>query len=365
MPVGKDGILLNNLNPNEDVYVYSNIKYNIPYTKKINFDQNDIEEDKFKYVDKDTKEEKIDELGYKQALIADLKKQAQEYIIKNSVPKVNYQIKSDVQGVTDIGDIIKVYYKTLGIEILTNVISYEYDCILKKYIFLEFGNFRKTIKDIFSNLNSNFFSALKESNEEIKTNLSEKINTLFMDENEDLKNVSVSVANNQILILDNTPIEEAQDVIKLDNQGIGHSDTGVNGEFKNIISIDGTLNTKNIPNFESAVKESQNKTLHVGSLQNKKGIIKVYNNNDEVMIQINNEGITVVRKDGLQILFNNEVGMQILNSVGQTMLSVNNNEITCNNLNIKNNFSIFGLRAKKIKIRDAQGNVLTDGIGLY
>lgn len=365
LPVGKDGILLNNLNPNEDVYVYSNIKYNIPYTKKINFDQNDIEEDKFKYVDKDTKEEKIDELGYKQALIADLKKQAQEYIIKNSVPKVNYQIKSDVQGVTDIGDIIKVYYKTLGIEILTNVISYEYDCILKKYIFLEFGNFRKTIKDIFSNLNSNFFSALKESNEEIKTNLSEKINTLFMDENEDLKNVSVSVANNQILILDNTPIEEAQDVIKLDNQGIGHSDTGVNGEFKNIISIDGTLNTKNIPNFESAVKESQNKTLHVGSLQNKKGIIKVYNNNDEVMIQINNEGITVVRKDGLQILFNNEVGMQILNSVGQTMLSVNNNEITCNNLNIKNNFSIFGLRAKKIKIRDAQGNVLTDGIGLY
>lgn len=365
LPVGRDGILLNNLNPNEDVYVYSNIKYNIPYTKKINFDQNDIEEDKFKYVDKDTKEEKIDELGYKQALIADLKKQAQEYIIKNSVPKVNYQIKSDVQGVTDIGDIIKVYYKTLGIEILTNVISYEYDCILKKYIFLEFGNFRKTIKDIFSNLNSNFFSALKESNEEIKTNLSEKINTLFMDENEDLKNVSVSVANNQILILDNTPIEEAQDVIKLDNQGIGHSDTGVNGEFKNIISIDGTLNTNNIPNFESAVKKNQNNALHVGSLQNEKGIIRVYNNNNEEMIQINNEGITVLRKDGLQILFNNEVGMQILNNVGQTMLSVNNNEITCNNLNIKNNFSIFGLRAKKIKIRDAQGNVLTDGIGLY
>lgn len=68
------------------------------------------------------------------------------------------------------------------------------------------------------------------------------------------------------------------------------------------------------------------------------------------MIQINNEGITVLRKDGLQILFNNEVGMQILNNVGQTMLSVNNNEITCNNLNIKNNFSIFGLRAKKIKL---------------
>lgn len=365
LPVGKDGILLNNLNPNEDVYVYSDIGYGYPYTKKINFDQNDIEEDKFKYVDVITKEEKIDELGYKQALIADLKKQAQEYIIKNSVPKVNYQIKSDIQGVTDIGDIIKVYYKTLDIEILTNVISYEYDCISKKYIFLEFGNFRKTIKDIFSNLNSNFFSALKESNEEIKANFSKKIDTLCMDEGNDFKNGNIIADNNQILMMD-TPVDYMpKDVIKLDNQGIGYSNTGVNGEFKNIISIDGTLNTKNIPNFESAVKESQNKTLHVGSLQNKKGIIKVYNNNDEVMIQINNEGITVVRKDGLQILFNNEVGMQILNSVGQTMLSVNNNEITCNNLNIKNNFSIFGLRAKKIKIRDAQGNVLTDGIGLY
>lgn len=186
-----------------------------------------------------------------------------------------------------------------------------------------------------------------------------------MNERNNFKNGNIIANNNQLLMVDKLPKENAKNVIKLDNQGIGYSNTGVNGEFKNIISIDGTLNTNNIPNFESAVKKNQNNAMHVGSLQNRKGIIEVYNNNDEVMIQINNKGITVFRKDGSQILFNNEVGMQILNNAGQTMLSINNNEITCNNLNIKNNFSIFGLRAKKITLRNPQGNVSTDGIGLY
>lgn len=364
LPVGRDGILLNSLDKNADVYVYSNIGYDIPYTKSVNFDQNDVEEDKFKYVDRISKEEKIDELRYKQALIADLKKQAQEYIIKNSVPKVNYQIKSDIQGVTDIGDIIKVYYKTLNIEILTNVIAYEYDCIRNKYIFLEFGNFRKDIKSVFYNLNFGVANILKENNKEIQMNFFEQLNTLSTNIKNNYQSGNVITNNNQLLLLDKLPKENAKNVIKFDDQGIGYSNTGLNGEFKNIISINGTLNVNNISNFKSAIKENQNKILNIGNRQNKDGTIKIYNNANELIAQMDNEGIIIVTKDGSQIIFDNIYGMRIINKDKQ-ILHIEDDTISCANLKVENNFSIFGLKAKKITIRNEQGQIIRTGIGLY
>ena len=45
MPVGKDGILLNALDDTQDLYVYSGISYEIPFTKTISFEQDINEED--------------------------------------------------------------------------------------------------------------------------------------------------------------------------------------------------------------------------------------------------------------------------------------------------------------------------------
>ena len=91
LPVGKDGILLNELDPDASLYVESGTQYDIPYTKTVSFTQ-DIEEEN--YTDEETGE--VDEEAYKHALIEDLQVQAQAYVSENSTPKVNYTFADNV-----------------------------------------------------------------------------------------------------------------------------------------------------------------------------------------------------------------------------------------------------------------------------
>lgn len=137
MPVGKDGLLL------DELYVYSDTQYSIPFTKTVSFNQ-DINEDDYETTE-----------AYNAALKADLATQAQEYVNKYCLPSVNYNLKGNPEKVTDIGDIIEVRDARIGVDILTSVISYEYDAITNKYVNLEFGNFSKSLNELISNIERN------------------------------------------------------------------------------------------------------------------------------------------------------------------------------------------------------------------
>ena len=91
LPVGKDGILLNALDEEANIYVTSSIEYDIPYTKTVSFEQDINAED---YTDDDGE---LDEEAYKQALINDLYNQAINYINTNDIPKVNYTLKANLE----------------------------------------------------------------------------------------------------------------------------------------------------------------------------------------------------------------------------------------------------------------------------
>lgn len=143
LPVGKDGILLNEVNPSASIYITSNTQYAIPYTKTVTFEQ-DINEDD--YPD--------DETAYKTALVNDLRTQATAYLATNCVPKVNYTLKAHLDKVTDIGDVINVKDSRLNLNLMTSVIAYEYDCILEKFTEIEFGNFKPTLSSLLPTITS-------------------------------------------------------------------------------------------------------------------------------------------------------------------------------------------------------------------
>ena len=130
LPVGKDGQLLDSL------YISSSTQYEIPFTKVVSFTQ-EVDRD---YYPSDA--------AYIAALKLDLRQQAQAYLDKYCVPNVNYTLNGKPEMVSDIGDIIRVYDKTLGIDITTQVISYEFDAITESYKSLQFGNFQKTLGDL-------------------------------------------------------------------------------------------------------------------------------------------------------------------------------------------------------------------------
>lgn len=134
LPVGKDGVLL------QDLYVYSETQYNIPFTKTVTFEQ-DIE-----------REDYPSDAAYIAALRADLKKQAKNYLAIACVPTINYTLRGNPEKATDIGDIIEVKDARIGVDVLTKVISYEYDAITNKYVTLEFGNFTPKLSSLMSDI---------------------------------------------------------------------------------------------------------------------------------------------------------------------------------------------------------------------
>lgn len=136
MPIGKDGCKLNLVNPSASVYITSSTQYDIPFTKCVQFQQDIIQQDY------------PTEAQYKAALVADLTAQATQYLNQNCVPKVNYNLKANLEKITDIGDVVEVIDDRLGVHIMTNVIGYEYDCISGEYVSVEFGNFTETLSDL-------------------------------------------------------------------------------------------------------------------------------------------------------------------------------------------------------------------------
>ncbi len=134
LPVGKDGILLNALDPSASIYLTSQTQYNLPYCKTVTFYQDSIVQDDYPT-----------EAEYKQALIDDLTQQGTDYLAEHCVPQVNYTLKANLEKITDVGDTIRVIDDRLGVDLLTHVIGFEYDSIFEKYTETEFGNFTNSV----------------------------------------------------------------------------------------------------------------------------------------------------------------------------------------------------------------------------
>ncbi len=220
LPVGKDGILLNALDPSASIYVTSEVQYSIPYTKTVSFNQ-DIDEEDYETTE-----------AYQQALVSDLYAQASAYVEENSLPKVNYTLKANLEKVTDIGDTIEVIDDRLSVNMLTHVIGFEYDCISERYTEIEFGNFTQSL----SGFANSVTAGIQKTYEETQAT-KDSIITI-------LEKSYVVYDGTQILVLDALPKEEAQNVIIIDSQGIGFSQSGINGTPTSKWAIDGSMQLK-------------------------------------------------------------------------------------------------------------------------
>ena len=221
LPVGKDGILLNDMNESISIYIVSDTQYGIPYTKSVTFEQDLNQED---YL---TPSGEPDEYAYRLALVNDLRNQATEYLKINSVPQVNYTLKAIVDKIVDIGDVIEVIDERLNVDIMTNVISYEYDCLLNKITELEFGNYRPTLAGFNDHITAHVNTTVQQATNEIYTTMSDSF---------------VVYDGTDILVLDRLPKSTALNVIKIGGSGgVSVSHDGINGDFTEIITLDGTI----------------------------------------------------------------------------------------------------------------------------
>lgn len=297
MPVGRDGILL------PEKYIRSEIQYDLPYTKAVSFDQSHIEEQDYTDADGNT-----DETAYRNALIDDLRRQAQAYIGVNCIPKVNYTLSANIDVVTDIGDTVRVDDDRLGIDILTNVIAYEYDCILKEYTLVEFGNFRQTLSNLMQTINAQTRDIVSDSTEAVRVVLGAELQQATDRIWNAMSDSYVIYDGDKILVVDRLPKETAQNCIMINSGGIGFSSTGINGTFNSAWTIDGTLNMQSINVINLTANLIKGGTLKLGSNLNESGLIELYDSVNNLIGVMDSNGLRMYGQDGSYVLMNQEVG---------------------------------------------------------
>lgn len=352
MPVGKDGLLL------DETYVYSQIQYPIPYTKTISFDQNNVLEDDYK-----DSQGNLDENAYRQALINDLRDKAQTYVEENSLPQVNYTLKANIEKITDIGDTIEVIDERLGVDIMTNLISYDYDCILGKYTELEFGNFTQKLSNLLTSITTATTTAINNANNSIVITLGDEL----AEAQEKIWNALGSsyciYEGDKILIVDTLPKEDATNVIMINNGGIGFSQTGINGTFQSAWTIDNVLNMEQINVINLTADLIKGGTLKLGSNLNQNGQIEVYDEANNLIAQLTKDGLKMYGQDGSYIVMNNDVGFAGYDINNNKIYWVDRDEFHMKKSVIEEEITLCN-KLRFIPITITNGNVTNDGIAL-
>lgn len=296
LPVGRDGLML------PEIYVESETQYSLPYTKTVTFNQNVSQED---YTDDDGH---LDEEAYHNALIVDLRQQAQNYVDANSVPQVNYSLKANLDKITDIGDTVQVIDERLGVNIMTSVISYDYDCILERYTQVEFGNFKQSLSNLISTVTKSAENMVQESAQVLQVTLGEELQQATDRIWSVMGNSYVIYDGDKILVVDSLPKETATNVIMINNGGIGFSQTGINGTFNSAWTIDGTMDMQQINVINLTADLIKGGTLKLGSRENESGILEIYDEANNLIGLMDKNGLKMYGQDGSYVLMNDEVG---------------------------------------------------------
>ncbi|MBR2677821.1 MAG: phage tail protein [Bacilli bacterium] len=359
LPVGKDGILLNDLDDEQPLYIESTVQYDIPYTKSVSFEQNDINEDDYKDEDGN-----LDEERYKQALIDDLYNQAAAYVSENSVPKVNYNLSANVEKVSDVGDRIEVIDEKLGINLMTRIISFDYDCILEKYTNIEFGNFMPKLSDLMSNITASTEQLIQEQNSTLAITLNRELTDATDKIWNALGNSYVIYDGDKILIVDSLPKETARNVIMLNNGGIGFSNNGINGTFNSAWTIDNVLNMEQINVINLTADLIKGGTLKLGSSLNQNGQLEVYDEANNLLAVLNKNGLRMNGADGSYVIMNNDVGFAGFDRLDNKIYWVDKDVFHQKKSEVEEEITLVKkMRILPITITDSQNNIVNDGIG--
>lgn len=353
LPVGKDGILLNALDDSASIFVTSEIQYDLPYTKTVSFTQDGINQEDY-----------ATEQAYTQALVEDLMMQATTYLETNCVPQVNYTLKANLEKITDVGDTVEVIDERLAINMLTNVIAYDYDCILGKYTEIEFGNFKNTLSGLVGNITASVDQVVTNQVQGISVSMNEQLQEATDSIMGVMGDSYVIYDGDQILVLDRLPKESAVNVIRLNNGGIGFSQSGINGTFTSAWTIDGTLNMQAINVINLVADMIKGGTLKLGSHLNASGQLELYDNANNLVGQMNRDGLKMFGLDGSYVVMNDEVGFAGYDRNDNPIYWVSGEEFHMKKSVVEEEITLCNqLRFIPIQITQS-GSVVNEGIGL-
>lgn len=308
--------------------------YDIPYSKVVKFD-NPLEVEAFET-----------EAEYYSAVKNWLRGQAQNYLTENSVPKVNYKVSASIDRVSDVGDTIQVKHPKCKVDILTDVISVEYDAIRKVYTQIEFGNFKSELKSLKSTITAEVKDHANEVVKETQTLLEAELAESTAKITSVLGNSYVINEGSRILVVDALPKETAVNVMMISSGGIGFSNSGINGTFTSAWTLDGTLNMQNINVINLTASHIKGGVLKLGGVGNSSGTFELYDETNTLISVMDKDGLTVYAKNGNYVKLNAEDGFVGYDAKGNRVYWADGDTFHMVNAEVENQIKIAG----KIKV---------------
>ena len=185
-----------------------------------------------------------------------LRTKAAEYVNKNKVYQIQNNIKVDFIQLwqskdyattaalekVKLGDYVTVLYKELGVNALAEVISYSYDSLAEKYNSIELGDAKQKLTTTLNKVTTIESGLVVEKSEREKA--IDKATELITG---GLGGYVVISPNDEtgypeeILIMDTDSKLTANNVIRLNKNGIGFSTTGYSGRYTTAWTIDGSF----------------------------------------------------------------------------------------------------------------------------
>lgn len=220
MPIGKDGLLLS------EKYIDSPYINNFPHPKIRTVEFSDCEDE------------------------ATLRTTTQNYIgtSKCDIPQFNYKIdfielsKTEeyknyaILETVDMGDTVTIRHNKLNINLKAKVIKIVQNCITGRIENIELGNFKPNLANSINNsiqTVQNDITTTKSSLQLAIDHATEQINSAL--------GGYVVKRNGELLIMDTEDPMTATKVWRWNQNGLGYSSTGYNGQFKTAITADGHI----------------------------------------------------------------------------------------------------------------------------
>lgn len=353
LPVSSEGIQL------DETYLYAPIQYDIPYTKMVTF-ENNVDSQDYLGVNGE-----VDQNQYAYAVKEDLRQQATKYLNEHCYPDVNYKLDADIDRITDVGDTIEVIDSRLGIDMQTNVISYDYDCITERYTEIEFGTFTNKLSNLIQNVTAESTQQIKDNNAKLEVTLSNQLQQAQDKIWNALGSSYVIYEGDKILVVDHLPKEEATNVLMINNGGIAFSNTGINGDFTSAWTLDGTLNMQAINVINLTADLIKGGTLKLGSNLNEFGTLEIYDEANTLIGQMSKDGLKMFGLDGSYLQINDSIGLAGFDRLGNKIYWVDSDEFHMRKSVIEEEITLCNkIRFVPITLRDSDGNISSDGIGV-
>lgn len=279
MPVGNDGVML------PEVWLTADVQYDIPYAKCITFSQN-IDSEDYKGDDGE-----IDEEAYHAALREDLRNVATAYLNANKHPLVSYTLSADVDRVYDVGDVIEVVDERLGIDLLTNVTRYEYDCILGRFESIEFGTIMPGLGGLLDDISASTSSQITASTDTMKSQIDAAVNAEAARVNGILSGGDVTFNGSEIVV--NGANNRS---MKLDKNGVSFGQSGAYvgaWTLQNVLSVEAlTVNGQPYSPGSLSVASGYTSSSYTG-VQNVWVSLPISGGASSGNLSVSNNGITV------------------------------------------------------------------------